>query len=831
MPRTSILEYLENFSSHADEIAYVQREGYRTVRWTYGEVLRAAIAFAGEVKSRNIGKGDHVLLWANNSAEWVAVFFGCILRGAVVVPIDVIAQPDFARRVAAQVQANLIVCANEFASVIPALPVLDIETVKQWKTGDAPASLPAHDAQRSDVVEVVFTSGTTAEPRGVVLTHGNLLANLETLEPEIRRYIRYERPFHPVRFLNLVPLSHTFGQFMGFLIPQLIAGTVVFQKELSPAEVVRSIKRERISVLVAVPRLLESLKSHLEREYEARGVLQRFHRQLAEASKRHFLWRWWRFRRVHRRFGWKFWALISGGATLDRSTDEFWRRLGYAVIQGYGLTETTSLISVAHPFKLVSGSIGKVLPGRELKLDASGEILVRGEAIAAGYFAGKELSPVAGDEGWFHTGDLGELNPAGNLFFKGRKKQVIVTAEGLNVFPEDLEAALRQQPDIREATVFGLSRNGNAEPCAAVIVREGADAASAVQRANASLAGYQQVRRWFLWPEADFPRTHTGKVQKFLVQTAAERHFAGGAEDHSIIGAILARLHRGQAAAHEDELNLSSIERVELACALEERYQVDLDDSALAEARTTRDLEKVVERAAPSLTRYRYPRWAQRWPHRWLRALVYDLLTWPATFLLAKPCIHGQENLRAVQGPLLIVSNHVTYIDIGFILFALPRRLRHRLATAMGGEVLIAMRHPPASLPLWRRWYEQLRYRLVVALFNVFPLPQRSGYRESFEFCGELVDHGSSVLIFPEGRRTPDGNLHDFQAGVGLLATRLHVPVLPIRIDGLWEVAQRKALWARRGEITVRIGVLERFDEKLAPDDIARQLQARMAAL
>ena len=191
---------------------------------------------------------------------------------------------------------------------------------------------------------------------------------------------------HPLRFLNLLPLSHVFGQFLGMFLPPLLGATVIFQEELKPSEVINTIRRERVSVLVSVPRVLQSLKQKIERDLEDRGEGEAFRRRFRSSEKQHYLRRWWTFRAIRRQFGWKFWAFISGGAALDSETEEFWGRLGYAAIQGYGLTETTSLISVNHPFRLGKGSIGKVLPGREVKLAEDGEILVRGGGVASGYW-------------------------------------------------------------------------------------------------------------------------------------------------------------------------------------------------------------------------------------------------------------------------------------------------------------------------------------------------------------------------------------------------------------------------------------------------------------
>ena len=322
------------------------------------------------------------------------------------------------------------------------------------------------------MLQVVFTSGTTAEPKGVVITHGNVLGNVAPLESEIKKYLNIERWFHPVRFLNLLPLSHVFGQFLGLFLPRVMGGNVIFQDSLSPSGIIGTIKRERVSVLVAVPRVLQSLKEKFERDLEDQGKLFSFRQRFESSKPKHFLYRSWIFRRIRRQFGWKFWAFICGGAALDGVTEEFWQRLGIAVIQGYGLTETTSLISVNHPFRVGKGSIGKVLAGREIKLSDDGEILVRGSGVASGYWDDQKIKPMSDVEGWYGTGDIGELDAEGNLYFKGRKKDVIVTPAGMNVYPDDLESALRQQPEIKDCVVAALPRNGNADPCAVIILRD-----------------------------------------------------------------------------------------------------------------------------------------------------------------------------------------------------------------------------------------------------------------------------------------------------------------------------------------------------------------------
>src|SRR6266446_1546974 len=537
MERRSIGEYLGSFLQRGQQHAYVQRRGYRTARWTYRQIAELAFRCARELANRGIAKGERVLIWEPNSAEWVAAFFGCALRGVIVVPMDDAAAPEFALRVAQQVSAKLLVCSRAHAQAgLPTLTLDDLQEALRRHSAEPYSPVPI---EASDPLEIVFTSGTTAEPKGVVISHGNVLGNVTPLEEEIRKYLKYERFVHPVRFLNLLPLSHVFGQFLGIFLPQLMGGTVIFQDVLKPGEVIRTIWRERVSVLVAVPRMLQSLKEKIERDLEDEGRLDEFRCRFQAAEGKHFLHRWWIFRRLHRQFGWKFWAFISGGAALDRVTEEFWGRLGYAAIQGYGLTETTSIVSVNHPFRLGKGSIGKVLTGREVKLAPDGEILVRGGGVASGYWHGRDLQPIVGAQGWYPTGDIGELDAEGNLYFKGRKKDVIVTPAGMNVYPEDLEAALRRQPEVKLCVVIPLPRDGNAEPCAVMILRDrGLDPAPIVKRANEGLAEYQRMNSWFVWPEKDFPRTSTQKPRTNLIQQTVQAEMTNKASDHGIAGPL-----------------------------------------------------------------------------------------------------------------------------------------------------------------------------------------------------------------------------------------------------------------------------------------------------
>jgi long-chain acyl-CoA synthetase len=860
--RQTVLSYLDDYLRRGSATMIARPRGARRERWSYERIVLTARRFARELEARGIARGERVLLCGENSPEWVAAFWGCLLRGLVVVPLDKESAPGFVSSVLEQTGARMVLAGRD----IPALarletPLLLLDKLEASVAHHAAEPYPVEAIDPDTLVEIIFTSGTTQTPKGVLLTHRNLLANLQPLEAEIGKYIKWERPFHPIRFLNLVPLSHVFGQFMGIFVPQLLGGEVHFRDSLNPAEIVRHARDERVSVVVLVPRLLEGLREWVMRDYRTRGREGELDKLLASAKGANFLRRWWKFRRVHRLFGWKFWAFLSGGATLDEETDRFWRRLGFAVLQGYGMTETASLISVNHPFKQSRGSIGKLMPGYEVKLDETGEIIVRGASVSPGYWSARgEIE--AHDGGWLRTGDIGEMDAAGNLFFKGRKKDVIVTAAGLNVYPEDIEAALNRQPEVAGGCVVAWEGARGAEPLAVLILRdEGAHAEAVVERANLNLAEHQRIRRWFVWAEPDFPRTSTHKVLKrevaavvFEKMNAQGEHSKGAARaehthgresdpaPYSFIVAEAARLsgdrpERLDAAANlTTDLKLDSLGRVELLSALEDRYQIEIDEAAFTAATTVGDVEKLVRgeqleetRAAP----YPYPRWSRTAPLRWLRGLLFYTLILPITQGMSRMRVEGRGHLEELAVPVLFVANHVTLADHALILAALPARLRRRLAIAMEGERLRGWLYPPEGTSLFTRLRLLSQYALVTTFFHVFPLPKRSGFRRSFAYAGACAQRGESLLVFPEGERAPRGQMRmsPFKTGIGVLAGELGIPVVPVKLHGLYELKRRKQFFASRGQVTVVFGEPIRFEARAGAAQIASELERRVAQL
>lgn len=845
--RETLLSFIDDALTRGTETAVVAWRGLRISGWSYPRLAACAFQFARELEARGIGHGDRVLFWGKNSPEWIGAFFGCLLRGVVVVPLDLKSAPDFCARVQQQVFSRLLLTDQPRTGV--EVPLLSLNNLADAIAGHSDKPYPATEIKAEDLVEIVFTSGTTAEPKGVCLTHRNILANLTPIESEFRKYSRWERLIHPLRFLCLVPLSHVFGQLMGIFVPHLVGGEVYFRESYKPSEIMEVVRRQQINLIVTVPRVLETLSDKVEHDYEVGHEGESLVGRLSATEGRHFLRNWWNFREIHRLFGWRFWAFITGGATLEPDTETFWRRLGFAVIQGYGMTETASLTSLSHPLRIVRGSIGKPITGQEIKVNESGEIFVRGENVSPGYWRGG-IRPITDEQGWIPTGDLGEVGPEGDVFFHGRSKDTIVTAAGLKIHPTDIEAALDRQPEIKASSVVPIPGIKGVEALAALIPNsEDSDLNAAVKRANDSLAEFQRIRHWVRWPESDFPRTTATRkvIRKRVAETVKtillkqETLEPSLTADQSIVPSAIASVVSriagvppqtlASSAKLADDLKLDSLGRVELLSALEDNYQVELDEAAITEATTIGDIDQMVRKGEADAVPYPYPEWAMRFPMTWVRPIVYHLLLWPITLIMCRVRVNGNEQLAKVKGPALLISNHVTDVDAALIISALPMRWRSHLAIAMSGELLRDWRYPPGGTKWFSRMRLKLQYALVAGLFNVFSLPKQSGFRRSFTYAGHAMDRGWSILIFPEGQETKGGNLQPFMAGTGLLAAELNAPVIPIKLNGLFELKRRRKFFVRPGTVTVTFGEVAQFSTSDAPAQITRELEWRVASL
>jgi long-chain acyl-CoA synthetase len=594
----------------------------------------------------------------------------------------------------------------------------------------------------------------------------------------------WARPFQPVRILDLLPLSHMFGQSQGLFIPVFLEGSVAFTSEIHPGKITHFIRDNRISVAVCVPRILENLKNEVER----RGV--------NAGRTRGILRTMWRHRRVHRWFGWKFWAFVVGGARVDSALEEFWKGLGFAVIQGYGLTEASPVVAVNHPFDTRTGSLGKVVEGQDVQIAPDGEILVRGESVTT-------------DGDWLHTGDLGEIDPEGRLYYRGRKKDMIVTPEGLNIHPEDVEKVLNALPEVRESAVIG----GDHVHAVLILQDPHADVETVIQRANDRLETHQRIRSWSLWPYEDFPRTaSTLKIKRHEISASAQDA-------------------RGTSETHAPDISaMSSLERVELLSDLENRYRVELDEESFSKLRSTGDLEEWLRRSTSTTTGPRedeppLSEWARSSPFRLFRAAFQHAIAMPLYRHYLPLTVTGLEHLAEIKPPVLFAANHTSHLDVPTIYTALPHPWHRLLAPAMMKDHFRAY-FEPAAHSFVETAGTAIAYFLACSLYNAYPLPQQMpGTRAALAYTADLVNRGYCPIVFPEGLRTEDGTMRQFRPGIGMMAVRLRVPIVPIRIRGLYEIYSVHDSWPRRGPIHVSIGSPLFFPSDMKYEDAVRQLE------
>ena len=682
-----------------------------------------------------------------------------------------------------------------------------------------------------------FTSGSTSEPKGVVHRHGNIAANLHGVAIEIDRFRWAMRPFQPLRILDLLPFSHLFGQTMGVYIPPLLGGSAVITAELGGDSLLETLRQERVSALVGVPAMLANLRDRLRSELDGPPPPPSRTGWSAVPEL------WWRYRKIHRLTGWKFWAFVVGGASLDEDLEQFWRRLGFSVIQGYGLTEASPVVSLNHPLSTKAGCLGRPLPGQQVRIAADGEILVRGPSVASEYYGGGKGSEdgTRFESGWLHTGDLGEMDAEGRLYYRGRKRDRIVRPDGMNVYPLDVERALLAQPGVVECVALD---SGGGRVHGALVLAEGTDPAELVRRANADLEPHQRLQEWSLWRADELPRTSsTLKIKRGeLAQMLAARRGESAPVRQSPLAALLERdlpAESDQLRLDED-LGMSSLERIALQARVEESSGRRIDEDRVAALRTVGDLRQLASEAAAPAAQPRQaaprfllePRWSRSAPVRAFRAAALDWAVLPLSAKLLLLRTHGVENLAELHGaPALFAANHSSHFDTAAIYMALPKARRRRIAPAMSQDFFAGL-FDPAGRGARERFRDASAYLAALTLFNAFPLPQKmSGVRRALRYAGELVDGGYSLLIYPEGTRSQDGSIGPYMPGVGLLALELGLPIVPVRLDGLFHVYSQDDELPRRGPVSVAFGRPLRFAPPDAPAAIAARVRAETLAL
>ncbi len=826
---TTLVEFLRNsVRYHGPRDALLFKPGFRYQRWSYDRLWRESGQVASLLQSRGLEKGDQVVLWGPNSPQWVLILFGCLRAGVVAVPLDLRSAPDYVERVISRITPRLAFTSrftpkNDVDLGLPEITFEELEGLIQGLPE------PSHvDIEPDDLAEIMFTSGTTGDPKGVMLTHRNLTANIEG----ISQYITCDTSS---RLLSILPLSHMYEQMGGLLAVMFFGASVTYPTSRQPTVLARTMRERQITTMLLVPQGLELLMNGIEREVRRQGKEALWGKLLKLAEKTPFGLRRRLFGRVHRQFGGKLDFIVSGGAALDPELGRKWELLGVKIVQGYGATEASPVISNHTIGERRPDSVGRPLPNVEVRISDEGEILARGDNISPGYWNAPEQTASTFQDGWYKTGDLGYFDEEGFLHIRGRMKDMIVLPSGQNVYPDDIQAVLNRHPGVTDSAVVGLPRGSSVEVHAALILNEAEDPDAVVAWANSQLAEQQRVRGFTVWPEEDFPRTHTLKVRKpvlierLLGNTAAEEPAASRpspAPSGSQNGArglvdIVAEVATLDASRIEpdmtlgDDLNLDSLGRVELLSAIEADLGVYLDESQVEPETTLRQLGQILEEGASNPPVTKFPDWGMDWWCRMMRGFIQRLVLFPVLWLPYGLKVTGREKLQGVDGPVLFASNHNLGLDNPLIIKAIPSSWRRRLAIA-GAAAL---------------WKNPVFWVLNPLLGNGFPIAQTGAVRPSLENMGKILDDGWSVLIYPEGELTVGGPIKPFMNGTGMVAVEGRLPVVPMKlhINRLGSPTGFPIL--KRGSVEIRFGEPMIFPPTTAYQDATIEIENAVRAL
>jgi long-chain acyl-CoA synthetase len=495
---------LQAAARHGARPALALRDPARGFSWTFDETVAFAAGVARWLRAQGVERGDRIVLWGANEPAWGGTFFGALLIGAVVVPLDARSPPDFAARVVERTRARLQVlgATQEPVAGVPAVRFADLPPL------ESDLAPPEPVAAEDDLAEIVFTSGTTGVPKGVMISHRNLVSNVRSMIEVVPILPSY-------RLLSLLPLSHMFEQAVGLGAALSGGASITYMGTLRPDTIFEALGAEHITTILAVPQVLQLFGTAIEREARRSGRERVFRALHTVAPFLPFGLRRRLFAPVHTRLGGRFLFFVCGGAYLDPGLARTWENMGIKVVQGYGATEASPAIAANSLAHRNLRSIGKPLTCNEVRLAADGEIQVRGPNVTSGYWEDPDASAAVFEDGWYCTGDLARQDTNGYLYLIGRKRNMIVLASGENVYPEDIESLLLQQPGVRDVVVVGLTRpEGDVEVHAVLLTNDADAAADAVKAVNRRLGIHQRVRGTTIWPDEDFPRTLTLKARR-----------------------------------------------------------------------------------------------------------------------------------------------------------------------------------------------------------------------------------------------------------------------------------------------------------------------------
>jgi long-chain acyl-CoA synthetase len=813
-------DYVDNLSRFGDNLALTSRSFLKVKRLSHRELGDAAYRVAKYLSSIGVKRGDRVMVVAPNCPEWVELLLGTVLLGAVLVPVDAASSEDRVLRFAKETTPNVLFVSRNLRLEGSQCEMHFLDELDEVAANEVHARLDVElDPDMAAVI--VFTSGTTADPKGVVLTHGNILSNIDGILGRIQVGEDW-------RFISVLPLSHMYE--MSATLASLSCGASIFyMPRVTPRAIVESLDQFEINTILAIPQLLTIMLERIEREVEEQGKTKLFAAIGRLSDQFPFFLRRHLFFSVHSQLGGHLRLVVTGGAPIPPEVGKAWERFGVRLVQGYGLTETSPILTCNALEDRRLDSAGRALDNVELRIGTDGEIQAKGPSVFSGYWQNDEATKAAfTHDGWFRTGDVGRIED-GWLRIQGRLKFVIVRSSGLKVFPEDVEVVADDEPALPGICIVG-DRSEKDESVVAVVVADGSDddLNQAIARVNTKLEAFQHIDSWRRWPDGDFPRTRLLKIDRRQVQdwvnavtpvTKEEQPVIVG--EDQVMHIIRLSLDDPSAAVRDsdrlDDLGLDSLRRLMAVSLLEEQLGVSISDEAVTPETTVGELRMLASADAVGVAAKSPPRWPYWRPVRVLGDAFREGVVDSFVRIWVHTEVEGREHLGALSGPALFIFNHSDDFDAPVVYRALPRPLRSHLAVATAADVIVAHR---------------LLGLIARLCFAGFSFARSEPYLASLENVGTMIDRGWNVLISPEGSIDGSGQLRSFKTGIGLLAVNLGVPVVPVKTIGLTGTVPLHAKWPKkRSRVTVRIGAPVNFGPHENYEDVTESLHHTLECL
>jgi long-chain acyl-CoA synthetase len=872
---------------------------------TYGELRRMAESVGRWITENGLERGARLALFADNHPRWVAAYLGTIAAGRVVVPLDTALHADQLAKLLQDSGASLLFCdvkhlpvAQEaLASVQLKLLVIDPENLADEADKKFAGSLPQTfaagprdfrpaESQPDDLACLLYTSGTTADPKGVMLTHANFLGEVEAV-------FNWVDIGPGDALLGVLPMFHVLAQMANLLLPLVKGSRVVYLETLNTTELLRALQERGITAFAVVPQFFYLIHDRIFQELAKRGAatqkifagllsLNRTLRKVGINGGRIF------FGKVHQTFGEKMRYLVTGGSRFDPDIARDFRDLGIDVLQAYGLTETTAAVFANSPTNNVIGSVGQAMKGVEAKIvdpqppedggPPVGEVALRGAVVMKGYWNRPDATAAVLRHGWFFTGDLGYFDSHNNLFLTGRKKEVIVLSNGKNVYPEEIEAHYLKSPFIKEIAVLGLEGKASegGDRLHAVIVpnfdvlrqRKVVNAKEVIrfdiEGLSQQIASTKRIGSYEIWQD-DLPRTTTRKIKRFEVEKrvkANQTRRAPGAVgdlpaekpltadetswlDQPDAQRALKIVREASRSAPQTlrptlnlelDLGLDSMQRVELLSKLEEDLGGNVDEAQLVGIYTVRDLVDAVLQSAASGAggkRAAFAGW---------KAILAEEPTDPEVLALAHSQPANETFWYLISRMLQLVSRDLFHLRVNG-LENLPSKGPFILSSnhqSYIDPVILCSVLPEAILRntfavgtseifgqgFMRRLARRLRVIVVDPDANLVPAMRAGAFG---------LRHGKVLILYPEGERSIDGTPRIFKKGAAILSIHMQVPIVPIAIDGFYEAWPRgKAFFQKLAPLKIEFGSPllpppESGASEAAYDKLTSELKARVS--